>query len=87
MILTSSMDLKVEPRYTLMIWHGSKPKHDACKYLKVLIGLMAKNEFCKPKGMGVSLDSNTNWNASRFDFKSILSFFNIDPEFDWDINL
>ena len=51
------------------------------------MGLIAKNEFCNPKGIGVSLDNKTNWNASFFELSSICSFLKMDPEFELAINL
>jgi len=75
---TSSMDLSVDPRYTLITWHGKSPRHVACRYLSKLIVLTAKSEFCKPNGIGVSLDNNTSWKASFFDSNNKLNLFNID---------
>ena len=79
-VKTSSIDLRVEPRYTLMTWKGRDPIHDAWMYLEIVKGLMAKKEFCKPNGNGVSLARTTNWNASFLELRSIFNFFSRDPD-------
>ena len=76
--LTSSMDLRVDPRYTLIIWHGKRPRQVACKYLSKLIVLTAKSEFCNPNGIGVSLESSTSWKASCSESIKKLNFFNME---------
>ena len=63
-----------------MTWNGRDPRQEACMYLEIVKGLMAKNEFCKPNGIGVSLAKSTNWNASFFEVRSIFNFFSRDPD-------
>jgi hypothetical protein len=81
------MDLKVDPRYTLIAWQGNRPRHEACRYFQVLIGLSAKTEFWRPNGIGVSLDRKTNWKAFLLEAIRSSSFFRMDPDLEFLISL
>ena len=53
---------------------------EAWRYFKVEMWLMAKSEFCKANGTGVSLHNKTMRNASVSEFSKVCNLRIIDPE-------